>query len=68
MGKRGRAENKGKGSIFFVDLSCTATSLVVEIFIAAAGDNARQPKKASKTTHTQAPRDTCACPHHPSTL
>jgi hypothetical protein len=29
---------------------------------------ARQPKKASKTTHTQAPRDTRACPHHPSAL
>jgi hypothetical protein len=28
----------------------------------------RQPKKGSKTTHTHAPRDTRACPHHPSTL
>jgi hypothetical protein len=30
-------------------------------------DDARQPKKASKTKHTQAPRDTSACPHHPAT-
>jgi hypothetical protein len=31
-------------------------------------NDARQPKKASKTTHTQVPRDTRAIPRHPSTL